>query len=657
MSLDSFLAQAFVYLTAAVVAVPIAKRFGLGAVLGYLLAGMAIGPWGLQLVGAEGEDVMHFAEFGVVMMLFVIGLELEPKLLWRLRGPILGLGGLQVSITAALVTGIAMALGFSWNVALAIGLGLSLSSTAIVLQTLNEKGLMPTRGGQSAFSVLLFQDIAVIPMLAVMPLLAIGGGAGGSYADDDHGADLAHAAGDTAHHAAETWLTGQPPLLQTLIVLGAVAGLVLGGRYLLPPVFRLLGRARSGELFTAATLLLVIGIALLMQRVGLSPALGTFVAGVVLANSEYRHELESDIEPFKGLLLAVFFIAVGASIDFGLIRAEPGVILGLTAGMLVLKWVILFGLSRAFHLSLDQGLLFAFALPQVGEFAFVLFSFAEQEGVLSSTITSPLVAAVALSMAATPLLMLFFERALQPRMGTREESDRPHDDIHEVNPVLIVGFGDFGTTIGRFLRSQQMPATVIEFDSDRVDLLRRMGLNVYYGDAHRVKLLETAGANDAKVLIVALDSGESSVQMVEIAKKNFPHLHVIARAHEWPDAHDLLTAGADEIYREVVDTAVRAGVETLRHLGVRAHEAFRAGQVFTQHEMRYLGELHEMRSSGDQEGYIREVRSKIEELEEMFRADGSTDGDGLERDSGWDPETLRDEFGSAPPTAEEDLVC
>ena len=640
MSLDTFLGQAFGYLLAAVIAVPIAKRFGLGSVLGYLIAGMIIGPWGLGWIGTEGEDVMHFAEFGVVMMLFVIGLELEPALLWRLRGPILGLGGAQVGITTVLVGAIAMAFGLPWNVALAIGMGLALSSTAIVLQSLNEKGLMPTAAGQSGFSVLLFQDIAVIPMLAVMPLLAFTGG-------DDHGVatDAAHAA-DAGHAAAETWLTGQPPLVQTGVVLGAVVGLILAGRYLLPPVFRFLGRARSGEVFTAATLLLVIGIALLMQQVGLSPALGTFLAGVVLANSEYRHELETDIEPFKGLLLGVFFIAVGASIDFGLIASEPGRILGLTGGMLALKFLVLAILAKGAKLSLDQALIFAFALPQVGEFAFVLFSFAEQEGVLGAAIVDPLVASIALSMAATPLLMVFNERVLLPRFGTKERVERPHDTFLEVNPVVIAGFGDFGTTVGRFLRSQQMPATVIDLDSDRIDMLRRMGLNVFYGDAHRVRLLEAAGVEEARVLIVALDTGDSAVRLVRTVKERWPHLHVVARAHDWPDAHDLVDAGADEIYREVGDTAVRMGVDVLRHLGVRGHHAHRAAQTFMRHDRRYLRELHEVRSTMDRDAYARAVRERVEALDAIFG--GEEDEVTRERDRGWDPESVRAEFGARP---------
>ncbi|MGB5311459.1 MAG: monovalent cation:proton antiporter-2 (CPA2) family protein, partial [Polyangiales bacterium] len=357
---QGFFFQAFVYLAAAVLAVPVAKRLGLGSVLGYLLAGMAIGPFGFGLIGSEGEDVMHFAEFGVVMMLFLIGLELQPSLLWRMRGPILGLGGMQVAVTTAAFTGIGVALGQPLRAAFAIGMILALSSTAIVLQTLAEKGLLDTDGGQGAFSVLLFQDIAVIPILAVLPLL--GSGSGGTSS--------------TGHGTA--WVDGLPAWGQTLAVLGAVSAIVVGGRYLMRPLFRFIAHARLREIFTAAGLLLVIGIALLMAQVGLSPALGTFVAGVVLAESEYRHELEADIDPFKGLLLGVFFIAVGASVDFALIANEPATIAAIVGALVIVKMIVLFGLAKAFRMGLDQSMLFTFALAQGGEFAFVLFSFALQ---------------------------------------------------------------------------------------------------------------------------------------------------------------------------------------------------------------------------------------------------------------------------------------
>jgi monovalent cation:H+ antiporter-2, CPA2 family len=634
---DDFLSQAFVYLAAAVVAVPLAKRLGLGSVLGYLLAGMAIGPFGLGLLGEGGEDVMHFAEFGVVMMLFVVGLELEPSLLWRLRGPILGLGGLQVLGTAAIVAVLALGAGLVWQQAVAVGLILALSSTAIVLQSLQEKGLLRTEGGQSSFAVLLFQDIAVIPMLALFPLLAT----------------MPHGAESSGDHGAETtWIGALPPWAQTLAVLGAVVAIVLAGRFLVRPALRAVAGTRLRELFTAAALLLVIGIALLMTQVGLSPALGTFLAGVVLANSEYRHELESDIDPFKGLLLGLFFIAVGASIDFALLLAQPALIIGLVLAIIVIKFAVLFAISRVFRLSLDQGLLLAFALPQVGEFAFVLFSFATEQGVLDTTITSPLVAAVAFSMALTPLLLLLNERLVQPRFGTRQQAAREPDAIDERSPVIIAGFGEFGATVGRLLRANGVRATVLDLDSDRVDLLRKLGMEVYYGDASRYDLLHSAGAEDAKLLVLALDSPERTLELVHTARKHFPHLRIMARAFEWNDAHDLLAAGVDHVYRQSLDTAVRAGADALRSLGMRGYSAERAAHKFLRHDAESLRELTEQRT--DRTTYLSVARQRIEDLERIMLADRAESE--LSRDSGWDPESLRDEvrrLGGAPAPASE----
>ena len=622
---EAFFYQAFVYLSAAVVSVPLAKRLGLGSVLGYLIAGIAIGPFGLGLVGREGQDVMHFAEFGVVMMLFLVGLELRPVLLWRLRGPILGLGGLQVTVTALALAGIAMVVGLPWSMSLAIGLILALSSTAIVLQTLNEKGLLKSSGGQSSFSVLLFQDIAVIPMLALLPLLATG-----------HGA--AEGAG---HGAATTWIAGLPGWARTLAVLAAVSAVVIGGRYLLRPIFRVLGKVRMREVFTAAALLLVIAIALLMTRVGLSPALGTFLAGVVLANSEYRHELEADIEPFKGLLLGLFFISVGASIDFALIGAQPGGVVGLTLGIVAAKFAVLLALGRLFKLGTGQSLLFAFALPQLGEFAFVLFSFANQEGVLEPGITSPLMAAVALSMALTPLLLVFNERVLQPRFGTREAEFREPDTIEEHNPVLIAGFGGFGSTVGRLLKAKGVGTTVLDSDPDRVELLRRLGLKVYYGDASRHDLLETAGAAHARLIVLALGLPERTLELVHTVRKHFPNLTILARAFDWQDAHDLQEAGVDHVYRQSLDTSLRMGADALRLLGFRAYHAERATQTFLRHDEESLRELTASRK-GERSAYLSDARRRIEDLERILLAD-MAEAD-LDRDAGWDPESLREEF-------------
>lgn len=626
MSGQSLLAQAFVYLCAAVVAVPLAKRLGLGSVLGYLLAGVVIGPFGLGLVGAEGQDVMHFAEFGVVMMLFVVGLELEPALLWRLRAPILGLGGLQVLLTALAVAGLALLVGLAWRPALAVGMILALSSTAIVLQILGEKGLLKTDGGQSSFAVLLFQDIAVIPMLAVFPLLAT--------AQPEHAADS---------HAAATLASGLPGWAQTLLVLGAVGAVVLGGRFLVRPLLRAIARAGQREIFTAATLLLVVGIALLMTEVGLSPALGTFLAGVVLANSEYRHELESDIEPFKGLLLGLFFIAVGASVDFQLLLARPLLILGLVLAVVAVKFAVLLGLARLFRLGSDQRMLFAFALPQVGEFAFVLFSFAGQQGVLGAEVTGPLVAVVALSMALTPLLMLVNERLVQPRFGAAARPARAADPIDQETPVIIAGFGDFGATVGRLLKANGVATTVLDLDSDRVELLRKLGLKVYYGDASRYDLLHAAGAARARLLVLALDSPEKTLELVATARKHFPQLTILARAFDWDDAHELLAAGVTHVYRSALDSSLRLGTDALHLLGFRAYQAQRAAQKFLRHDEEAVRALTERRA--DRPAYLSEARQRIEDLEQLLLLDLADLGPA--RDDSWDAATLREEIRSA----------
>jgi CPA2 family monovalent cation:H+ antiporter-2 len=417
-------------------------------------------------------------------------------------------------------------------------------------------------------------------------------------------------------------------------------GLVVGGgHFVLGPVFRQIARTRLREIFTAAALLLIIAIALLMTAVGLSPALGTFLAGVVLANSEYRHELESDIDPFKGLLLGLFFIAVGASIDFGLIVSQPAVVAGLVIAIVAVKFAILLGLGRAFGLSLAQSLLLAFALPQVGEFAFVLFSFADQLGVLSRDVSGPLVAAVALSMAITPLMLLVNER-VGARVARRDVPERDADAIEEGGAVLIAGFGSFGSTVGRLLRASGVSTTVLDIDSDRVDLLRRMGLDVYYGDATRHDLLEIAGAGRARLLVIALDTPEKAMRLVHTARKHFPQLTILARAFDWQDAHDLLGAGVTHVYRESLDTSLRLGVDALRLMGSRAYRAERAAQRFRRHDEESLRELTDRR--GDHAVYVNLARQRIRALEQMFEADRAEPS--LERDAGWDAESLREEF-------------
>jgi len=604
--------------------VPLAKRLGLGSVLGYLLAGVVIGPFGLGLVGDEGQDVMHFAEFGVVMMLFIIGLELEPAVLWRRRAAVLGLGGLQVALTAVALGGLALAAGLDWRAALAVGMTLTLSSTAIVLQTLQEKGLMHTDGGQNAFSVLLFQDIAVIPMLALLPLLATN--APGAHGPADHGASL---------------LATQPGWVKTAALLGAVALVVVAGRYLMRPMFRVIARTRLRELFTAAGLLLVIGIALLMSYVGLSPALGTFLAGVLLAGSEYRHELESTIDPFKGLLLGLFFISVGASIDFWLIIDEPWVVAGLVAALFAAKLLVLLVLGRLFRMSLDQNLLFSLALAQGGEFAFVLFSFAPQSGVLAEERTSLLYAVVVLSMALAPLVLLLNEKLVQPRFGTRERAERDSDAIDEENPVIIAGFGRFGNVTGRLLLANGVRATVLDVDSDHVDMLRKLGLKVFYGDASRVDLLESAGAGKARLFVVAVDRPDKSLEIVRTVREHFPHLTILARARGRAHAYDLLDAGVTHVFRETLDSSLRMGVEALHQLGFRSYQAHRAALCFRERDEESLQELAALRK--DRGAYLNRARELIRDLEQVIRDDRCAIEN--EHDAAWDSEALRRDFG------------
>jgi len=627
MDQHSLLFQSMVYLAAAIVFVPLAKKMGLGAVLGYLIAGIIIGPSLLGFIGREGEDIMHFAEFGVVMMLFLIGIELEPALLWRLRSSILGLGGLQVTLSAAAIAGIAYLLGQPVNTSLALGMILSLSSTAIVLQTLNEKGWMGTSAGQSAFSVLLFQDIAVIPMLAIFPLLA------------------GNAATSAASHAPSL-RDNLPGWAQTLVVLGAVAIIIIAGRYLVRPLMRIIARTRVRELFTATALLMVVGIAVLMNLVGLSSALGAFLGGVVLANSEYRHELESDIEPFKGLLLGLFFIAVGASIDFKLILEQPWLIMGLVLAIMALKAIVLLALGKIFRLSTDQNLLFAFALADIGEFAFVLLSFTSQTRLMSEEMTAMITAVVAISMALTPLIMLLYEKVIQPHYTRSEvKAEREADEIKEKNPVIIAGFGRFGSMTGRFLRANGINTTILDLDSDRVDALHNLGIKVYYGDASRYDLLAAAGAADAKMLIIATDHPEQTLEIVKMAQRYFPHLQLLVRAENNEDTFELMDLGVLHIYRETVDTSLRVGVDALRMLGERAYHSERAARTFFRQDERTLKGLSALRD--DKKQYISSMKERIEEMEKLISSDRVKTW--LDEGQGWDPESLRDEIRGEQP--------
>lgn len=584
---QDLLHNALIYLAAAVLAVPVAKRLGLGAVLGYLIAGIAIGPWGLGLI-TQVQDILHFSEFGVVLLLFLIGLELEPKRLWSMRRPIFGWGTAQVAAVTAVLFLAGIAFGINWKVALIAALGLSLSSTAIALATLGERNLMATAAGTAGFAILLFQDIAAIPMIAVVPLL-----------------------GDGARTGGEGWLGA-------LRIVAVVAALIAAGRFLIRPVLRTIAKTGIREVFTAFALLLVIAIGLLMQSVGMSMALGTFLAGVLLANSEYRHALESDLEPFKGLLLGLFFIAVGMSIDFGVLLGRPIVVAVLLLGFLGIKAIVLLVLSRRFDILSEQRSLFAILLSQGGEFAFVVFSAAEAATVFTHEVASILVVVVALSMVSTPLLLLAYDKILAPRL--QEARKRPADRIEDRNaPVIIAGFGRFGQIVGRLLLANRIEITVLDHDPDQIELLRKYGLKVFYGDATRIDLLHAAGAAHARVLIVAIDSVEDSLALVDAVRTEFPGLMILARARNVTHYYDLMDRGVTIIERETFESALQMGRRALEQLGFGAFQARQASMKFRAHNLKTLHAVYPYYK--DQQQMISLAAQAREELEEMFARD------------------------------------
>lgn len=612
MHLEDFLLGAFVYLTAAVIAAPLATRLGLGSVLGYLIAGIVIGPSVIGLVGNEGQDVMHFAEFGVIVMLFLVGLELQPSKLWSLRKPILGLGGLQVSVTAIVIGFTSWMLGTTWQTAIAIGLILAMSSTAIVLQSLNERGILKTSAGQSSFSVLLFQDIAVIPIFALLPLIAT------AHGSDNHSASL---------------IAGLPGWAQGIMVLAAVSVIILAGRYLMRPVFRIVASSGIREIFVAFALLIVVGITLMMQFVGLSAALGTFLAGVVLAESEYRHELEMDLDPFKGLLLAVFFIAVGAGIDFSLLVNQPGTIFGLVIGLIAIKLAVLYGLARLFRMNAPDSSRFSFALAQGGEFAFVLITFAAGLGLLAVSQSGILVAVVAISMALAPLLMIFDDKVMQQRLSNAED-EREADRILDTGArVIIAGHGRYGMTVNRMLGASGIKAVVLDHDAEQIDVLRRFGYKVYYGDASRPDLLEAAGARDAQALVVAVDDREKINEIVETAKQHFPHLRLFARAFDRVHAYELLNKGVQHVHRELFASSVDMGADVLQAMGRHPFEAHRAARTFKGHDERLV--RLSARHADDDEKLIDLARKGRAEIENVLGEDVRLNE--LTQDHAWEP--------------------
>ncbi|RTY87835.1 monovalent cation:proton antiporter-2 (CPA2) family protein [Flavobacterium sp. RSP15] len=598
----NFLLQAIIYLSAAVICVPIAKKLGLSSILGYLFAGIIIGPYVMGFIGQEGQDIMHFAEFGVVMMLFLIGLELEPSKFWKMRKFILGMGSAQLlGTTLLLFFGCLYFMDWKWETTLAVSLALALSSTAIVLQTLKEKGLSNTSVGRSSFAVLLFQDIAVIPILAFLPLLST--------------VNL-----ETTNEIQQSLITGFPSWLQTLIVIGSISTIYFAGRFLFVPLLHIIAKTRLQELFTASALLLVVGVSYLMQLVGLSPALGAFMAGVVLANSEFRHELEGDIAPFKGLLLGLFFLGVGASINFKLILDNPLFIFVFGAILTLVKFFVLFIISRFHKKKIDQNLLFAFGLSQAGEFGFVIMSFSMQLNIIPNILANQIMAVIAMSMIATPFLLLINERLIYPNSKFQEkETKKDSDYIDEDNPVIIAGFGHFGSTVGRLLRANNVKSTILDYDSDRIDVLRKMGFKVYYGDATRLELLKAAGCDTAKLFIAAIDNPTVNLQVIETLKKHFPNLKILTRARNRIDAYELIDHKVEHIYRETLYSAVNMGVDALVELGHRKYTATRQGQQFIKYDEITTRKLAEKRH--DKMAYLITVKEEIELQEQLLKSD------------------------------------
>ncbi|PME37584.1 potassium transporter [Vibrio sp. 10N.286.55.E10] len=627
--MTGYFLQAFIYLVAAVIAVPIAKRLGLGSVLGYLIAGVVIGPI-IGLVGEETTTIQHFAEFGVVMMLFLVGLELEPKMLWAMRNRLMGLGGLQVGGTTAIVMGIALFFGQPWTIALTIGLIFALSSTAIVLQTFNEKGLSKTEGGKNAFSVLLFQDIAVIPMLAFIPLLAL---------PELIEAAQSAVASASDHHEELSLVAGLPGWAYGLVITASIAIVVVGGHFLSRPLFRFVASSGLREIFTATALMLVIGIAALMSLVGLSPALGTFLAGVVLANSEFRHELESNIDPFKGLLLGLFFITVGAGINFDVLFNDFGLIIGLTLGVMLLKALVLFTLALIFKIKNSDRWLFTLSLAQAGEFGFVLLSFSAQNHVLPADIVQTLSLVVALSMFLTPGLFILFDKVILPRYQ-QKSNDREEDTIEEKGTVIIAGIGRFGQIVNRLLVSNDVNTVVLDHQANQVDLLRSINIKSYFGDATRHDLLHTAGIEEAAMLVVAIDNQDSSVELVKYVKHTYPKVKILARAFDRGHSYRLREAGADFVESETYHSALEMGAQALRSLGHHPFFVEQQKSTYQRVESRKSEKLYQAWSEAEENPrYDNNYRQIFIHLEDAMKEDMKKDRSDKHSRSerGWTP--------------------
>ena len=614
--MESFLLQASIYLGAAVLVVPLAVSLGLGSVLGYLAAGILMGPV-LGLAGAETADLQHFAEFGVVLMLFLIGLELEPRSLWEMRIKLIGMGGLQVGLTIVAVASGMIWLGQTASVALLVGMIAALSSTAIVLQTLTEKKLMRTQGGRSAFSVLLMQDIAVIPMLAVIPLLALPEIQGPTAELFGVVNPEAEAAPEGAAEPLITLVQALPGWGATLLTLAIVALIVLAGHYLSRPIFRFVHAAKLPEMSTFISLLMVLGIAFLMMLVGLSPALGTFVAGVVLANSEFRHQLEADLGPFKGLLMGLFFMTVGVGVNFAMILREPGTVFALTLGLMALKALILALIGFAFRLKQRDRWLFSLCLAEGGEFGFLIISFARSEGALPLATGQMGLLVISLSMLLTPLLFIAHDW-LVARFAPRPRDTRP-DEIVEKGRVIVAGIGRFGQVVNRLVRTSGIPTVVLDSDMATVETMRRFGVKGYFGDPARPELLEAAGLAEAQVLVVAVDKPEVATRIVRYARSRRPDIHIVARARNRVHVYELFQAGANDIVRETFDSSIRAGRYVLENMGFSEYEAAKVSQAYYRVDRAAMRDLAEVWRPGEpvhlNEAYVKRSRQLDSDLE------------------------------------------
>ena len=590
----TWLTYGFLYLTAAVLAVPIARALGLGAIIGYLAAGIAIGPWGLGLV-SDVQSILEFSEFGVVLMLFLVGLELQPQRLWSLHRPILGLGSAQLAGCAAVLYGAGWLAGLPWRESLVGALGLALSSTAIALQVLAERGQMRSGSGQATFSILLFQDIAAIPILALLPLLGVAARA----------AELDH-----PHEVQEL-------LLEAAKILGVVGAIVLGGRLALRPLLRWIAKSKTPEIFTATSLFLVVGIAMLMLSVGLSMALGAFLAGVLLADSEFRRELETDIEPFKGLLLGLFFIAVGMSIDFGVIAHHPFAMLGLLLGFLAIKAAVIWLLARVTAMAYQERPLFTLLLAQGGEFAFVVFQSGATFGAIAPDHASLLIGAVALSMLMGPLLLVWLDRVLLQRHATLQSAPQAQEISEPQSaPVIIAGFGRYGQIVARMMLAQGVPATVLDHSVEMLEVAHTFGYRVFYGDATRVNLLRMAGAQQARILVVAVDAPEQSLKIVQLAKKHFPHLHIVARARDVTHWHALRDVGVQHVERELFESSLRTARTVLELTGLSQADADALAERFRAHNIALSERMYEHHN--DREAMIAVARQGRQQLVEQL---------------------------------------